>query len=352
MNKPQYNTTWIQPTRPATADDPDYDLKYKRKNAGLPSIKSDIVNHCAVPFYSVNVDLKGRVFICGCDGWVPFSVGQATDFSTFEEIFNAPQSKLIQNSVIKKEYEFCDVRYCGINVKGKKNPGNLIDLKLQLDTSCNFTCPSCRERMIFINDKNLIEEKIYYGKTIFNWLKTTDKKVMIEFAGGEPFAGVVYPALIDLYSELPNTFFVFRTNASLIKSNKKLVDKIASRIQQWHISIDAGSKEVYEKVRKNGKWNQLIENLDYLKTLPGNKSASFVIQSDNLIDTISFIKLCNRYNLKPVLDLVQDWGTWHNFDEHCVHLNSHSMYPQFVSIVKQIKEKHLINTDHLDQWIK
>lgn len=352
MSNPQFNTTWIQPIAPESFDDPDHGLIYKRINAGLPGIKTNIHNICEVPFFTVNVDLKSRVFICGCDGWLPFPVGSVDNFSTFEEIFNSPQAKKIQNSIIKKEYEFCDIRYCGIQIKERKSPENLINLSITMDTSCNYSCPSCRERLIFINDKKLLEEKINYGKIIYNWLKTTDKNVLIEFAGGEPFASLAYTELIDMYSVLPNVMFMFRTNGSLIKSNKKMIDKIANRIKRWEISIDAGSKDVYEKVRRGGKWHQLLENLSYLKTLPGIKAASFVIQSDNIDDMIPFIKLCDQFNMGVNFDLVQDWGTWHNFDEHCTHYKSNSLYNKFVENVKLIKTQYpKINVERLEQWI-
>ncbi len=353
MNKPNFNTIWIQPEPPPDIDDPSHDLIYKRNNANLPSIKTGILNTCEVPLYSINVDLKGRVFLCACDGWLPFPVGMVTDFKTISEVFDSPQAKLIHESIEKKEYEYCDVRYCGINHGSKVAPDNIVDLKITFDTSCNFSCPSCRERLIFLKDKELLAEKIAWGKQIYQWASTTDKTVLVEFAGGEPFSSLVYSELIELYSELPNVLYVFRTNGSLVKTNQALVEKIKNKINQWIISIDAGTKEVYEKVRRGGKWSQLLENLEYLRTIPGTKTAIFVIQSDNLVDVLPFIELCNSFNLYPSFDLVQDWGTWHNFDEHCVHYADHPMHGMFVETVANIKKQYpRINTKKLEDWIK
>lgn len=352
MSKPQYNTTWIQPEPPPSMADPNHDLIYKRNNANLPSIKTGILNHCAIPSFTINVDLKGRVFICGCDGWLPFPVGNITDFKTIDDVFRSDQAKLIHDSISKKEYAFCDIRYCGINHGNKDAPDNLIDLRITFDTSCNFSCPSCRERIIFIKDKELLEEKFVWGKIIYDWIKSTDKTVMVEFAGGEPFTSLVYSELIDLYAELPNILFVFRTNASLLKANKNQIEKIKDKIKYWTISIDAGSKEVYEKVRSGGKWNQLLENLGFLQAMPMVKVATFVIQSDNVTDIVPFIELCKKFNLRPSFDLVQDWGTWHNFEEHCVHYKSHPLHNKFADIIAQVKLQYpRVNVKHLEEWI-
>ena len=83
MKKTHGNWTTID--QPAGyLDDIDHDLKYHRKNNKLPSDKINISNSCNIPLATINIDHKGRVFLCSCDGWLPFSIGHVTDFSSID----------------------------------------------------------------------------------------------------------------------------------------------------------------------------------------------------------------------------------------------------------------------------
>ena len=54
---------------------------------------------------------------------------------------------------------------------------------------------------------------------------------------------------------------------NLVLKKLFLKTKINRQITSIDISIDAGDKETYERVRKGGEWDLLIENLDFLHTL-------------------------------------------------------------------------------------
>jgi hypothetical protein len=46
------------------------------------------------------------------------------------------------------------------------------------------------------------------------------------------------------------------------------------------------------------------------------------------------IDFCKEYLMVPEFSLVQDWGTWHDFKEHCVHLPDSPYYEEFLNIIK------------------
>ena len=80
-----------------------------------------------------------------------------------------------------------------------------------------------------------------------------------------------------------------------------------------------------------------------------NVAGNFVIQRDNIDDIVPFVGLCKKYNLNPNFWVVQDWGTWHNFEEHCVHLPTSPYYQEFKTAVAKLD---LMNIHHnLSNWI-
>lgn len=349
--KHQFNTTWIQAERPLNFDDPNHDLKYKQESQNLPSKKSHIKYNCTTAWNSVTVDEKGRLFTCSCDGHVPFPVGTVNDFSSFDEIFSSEQAQLTQNSIKNREFEYCATQYCGIENRNQSRvPSSSYYLGINLDISCNLTCPSCRERMVFINDKSILDEKHKLGEQILLWVKNTDKIVNIELAGGDPFASLFYLDLIDKLSTCSNAKFIIRTNGLLLKSHSKRLDKIKDKISEFFISIDAGTKETYEIVRTPGRWENLLENLEFLKNNYQKRvSGGFVVQRTNIEDIIPFVDLCQQYNLIPRYWVIQDWGTMPDFEKECVHLPSNDMYQRFKTIVSDPKLQGK-DISQLKQW--
>ena len=341
-----WNTQWNTKNKPLNFDNQDADLEYKQKAFNLPSIKTGITNYCGVPKSNVTVDHKGRVFTCLCDGFVPFSTGHVLDFNNFDEVFNSNQALLTQDSIDKREFEFCAVDLCGIKDNSKADRPR-ISLFIQIDISCNISCPSCRERPMFINDKTILNEQYTWGQRLKQWIALTDKKVQVELAGGDPLASILYVRFIELFAEMPNVIFSIKTNGLLLKKSFYILEKIKDRTT-FSISIDAATAETYERVRRGGRLNQLIENLEYHNTLGKKSMANFVIQKENFREIVPFIDFCKQYSLLPGFTVLQDWGTWHNFEEQCVHIPSSPYYKEFNSLLDNpIFKQNNISVKHL-----
>jgi molybdenum cofactor biosynthesis enzyme MoaA len=329
----------------------DNDLDYKQKSFNLPSIKTGITNTCNVPWNVVAVDVKGRVFICNCDGHVPFPVGHVLDFETFSDIFTSAPAQKIQQAVKNKTFEYCAVDFCGIRGSSLTYPSDQIKVNVTFDISCNIQCPSCRERKIFVNDPVMINSKLELGDRIEQWIRTTDKNVLVEFAGGEPLASLVYSKMFDNYSQIDNVKFLLRTNGLLIRNNVDLITKLKDRLN-FSISIDAASKDTYEqKTRLGGKWEHLIEGLEIVKNLeiPAT-NCTFVIQKNNLHEVLPFVNFCQKYNLTPSFTVLQDWGTWHDYREHCVHFSDSELYNDFKIAIKELKKLN-VDVSQIIHWI-
>lgn len=314
----------------------DHDLKYIRSANSLPQEKIDITNSCNVPWTAVTVDHKGRVFLCLCDGWLPYSAGMVDNFSSIDEIFNSQVAKEIQKSIIEKKYTFCAVDSCGVRTKSKWHPGNTIFLNIGVDIGCNLSCPSCRERVILDTSEEYLAERYKWIDSIISWIRNSpDKRFDVTIgSNGDPFVSNVYLRCITEIQDLKNVNLSIKTNGLLAKYQLRKLDNI-DNIKSLSVSIDAGSKEVYEKVRRGARWETLIDNLEYLSSLTHiNKTANFVVQKLNFKDMKNFVELCRSYNMHSNFSHLSDWGTWHNFHEQCVHVPSSPHYAELKEILQ------------------
>jgi MoaA/NifB/PqqE/SkfB family radical SAM enzyme len=122
----------------------------------------------------------------------------------------------------------------------------------------------------------------------------------------------------------PTQFITLFTNGLLMKKllpNSTIIHNISNL---W-ISVDAGTKEVYENVRRPGKFDILIENLDWAaKTslASGNVVLKFTLSDGNAHDIVNFAQLCAKYNFRGDITNLENRQTYSDdFDNHEVFYN-------------------------------
>ena len=272
--------------------------------------KESITNSCQVPWHHVTVDFNSNILLCDCDAWLPIPVGKVDDFDSLEDIWNSDIAKFLQQNIEDKKYTWCAVEHCGVaksNINQQK-----YTLNLNLDESCNLACPSCRREMRMLDSGPEYETKLNQLNHILRWLEKFEKPIHITLSGnGDPLASKIIRPLIRTYVPKLGQTIKLRTNGLLMK---KLLDDspMKSSITNYSISVDAGSGEVYEKVRRPGKWEILIDNLEWLKLNKNNAQVylDFVIQKDNFKDLPKFIDLCKQFGFNGGVSPLFDWGTW------------------------------------------
>jgi MoaA/NifB/PqqE/SkfB family radical SAM enzyme len=351
MNKVTHGN-WITITEPeGYGKDFDHDLKYLRKTNNLPSDKTDIRLHCYVPWQTINIDHKGRIFLCNCDGWLPYSVGHVLDFNSIDEIFNSDTAKLIHKSIIEKKYTYCVTNSCGIKNKNYRKYENSIDLMIGLDPGCNLSCPSCRERVILDNSKEFVDERNLWSTRICSWIAgatNTNFNILVG-SNGDPFVSNVYLNFLNLIDKFENISLSIKTNGLYIE--KRLTFTLQTKVKLLSISIDAATKNTYELVRRGANWNTLLKNLEYCKSLKENQNiqliANFVVQKSNFIEMKDFVHFCRNYNMKISFSHLSDWGTWHVFSEQCVHTKESPYYAE----LKEILKDPIFNGDDISMGI-
>lgn len=322
------------------------DLEEFRKKRNLPLIKTHVLpSKCFKPWGSITIDHAGRIFLCDCDGWLPYPVGHILQFQNIEEIFESQWAKKIQKSISDGTYEYCDTDTCPVTNYDSfctSLPYNYT-INIGIDDSCNLACPSCRYEIRFNNEINVIQTKLLWINQIKAWIEKLSKNTKVHIcigSNGEPFASPIYLDLLKNEFINDNVFYSIRTNGLLSKRELPGLN-IVSKLKLVEISIDAASKEVYEYVRQPGKWNNLVKNIDYLVELRQRHNfqmvGNFVIQKANLYDVLPFIDWCQERSIHPNFTLLQHWSHFTNYDELCVHRPTDHLYQEFLNIIKTTK---------------
>jgi hypothetical protein len=327
-----------------------------------------ITNFCNMPFTHISVDHNSDCFLCQCDGWLPIPVGKIFDFESLEDVWNSPTAQMLQNDIQQKKFSWCAVTRCGIidNNIVKNN----YTLSINIDDSCNLACPSCRREVRMLDSGPKFEEKSQHLERVLQWLDKFEHPIKISLGGsGDALASQLCRNLIKNYRYKKGQTFRITTNGLLLK---KVIENssIYPAISSISISVDAGSAEVYEQVRRPGKWKVLIENLKWLSDNQKqiNVNLSFVLQKTNFYDLPAFVELCRKFNFAGTIQPLNDWGTWNStpvinpddytlangtYMDHDVTNTDHPEYNNFLQILNNVRNnnyKFLHISPHFDQY--
>lgn len=281
-------------------------------------------NKCNLPHKAVAIDVSGNCMVCECDGWLPISVCNIMEVDKLDQIWQSPRAKTIQGTVDQGKFTWCSVNRCGI-LKGNKIRETHY-VSINIDESCNLACPSCRKSKIYRTNGDDFDSRYKLVVRLLDLINKFDLPIEIMMSGnGDPFASLIYRPLLLGMEPKENVNIRFLTNGLLLK---KLMPKmkVKESIRHLDISIDAGDRETYEKVRLGGKWETLIENLDYVKhNMDCEVTLKFVLQKNNLDSLENFVSLVERYQFRGNIIPLEDWSAMKNFSEHNVMDSAHPL---------------------------
>lgn len=168
------------------------------------------------------------------------------------------------------------------------------DVIITLTNKCNLNCVMC-----FANESNFeITSRAFEDiKKILPYLK------FVHWMGGEVF---LYDKFNVLFEEANKCSVKQEIITNGLLLNKEIINKIVENNVNLILSIDGTTKEVYEKIRINGKFSKLIENLEYLKEIKSQSSfkskvkINVVIFKCNYFQIIDFIEFCKKYDIDEI----------------------------------------------------
>ena len=279
-------------------------------------LQLSIKNRCNWPHYTLLVDHAGNCFICQCEAWLPVSVGHIKDFDRLEDVWSNQIARDVQYDIDSKKFTHCAVDRCGI-----VDHDNLLDqftVYINIDPSCNLACPSCRSEAVMITQGAEYQQRLQDVNHLIKLLQEFDQPTRIIMSGnGDPLASTIMRPLIHQFQPRANQKIRLFTNGLLME--KQLANStVLDHIDQFLLSIDAGSAKVYEQVRRPGRFDVLLKNLQWLSELDRSVGINFVLQQANWHDIENFILLAQRFGFHPNITRLEDWGTWSEFEDQDV----------------------------------
>jgi len=174
-------------------------------------------------------------------------------------------------------------------------------LQLNHDQSCNLACPSCRTGIVTAGPE---QQQIYVDaadRVLLPMLRNMDGMTYIS-GGGEAFASAHYRKILASLNrrDFPGLFVFLITNAQLLNAKRWAeFPELPEMIGNLSVSIDAARPETYERLRRPGKWNVLMENLELMSRMRAagqirRFQINFVVQADNFRELPEFIALGDR----------------------------------------------------------
>jgi sulfatase maturation enzyme AslB (radical SAM superfamily) len=294
----------------------------------------DLKNYiCDVPFSSLEIH-NNVCFLC-CPSWLPNKVELSE--IPLKDVYNSEPVVDIRNSILDGSFKYCNKELCPylsklinygvtsgpVRLKEESIPYSTIIkngtpdyLVMNFDRTCNYKCPSCRVDLIVEDSKGIqrVEKTIEEIDTYYS----ANVKTLYITGSGDPFVSVGFRNYLRNFNQkkYPKLRSIhLHTNASMW--NKEMWDSMPNihrYVRTCEISIDAATKDTYEnKTRLGGNWENLLNNLNFINTLPINVKTSFVVQDTNYMEMETFYNLMysifgNKVNV--FFGKITNWGTF------------------------------------------
>ncbi|MFH1997672.1 MAG: radical SAM protein [Patescibacteria group bacterium] len=194
------------------------------------------------------------------------------------------------------------------NLDVEKFPSMIV---LISSNACNSNCVHCAFRRSNLRKR---EGNLYMSSELFSKVfdECIGEKTWIRITGtGEPFMNPHLVAALIKGKSKGLSFGVI-TNGSLVtpEKAKKLIDV---GIDMFEFSVDAGTKEEYEKIRVGLKFETLLENVDFALNYRNKTKAQtkIIVSIINQPDRVDIKKAENFWKKKGVDNvMIRKWLTY------------------------------------------
>jgi hypothetical protein len=315
---------------------------------------------CPLPFERFDIGPNGDVKVC-CGEWLPTSIGNFLNQSV-PEILNSPVARAIRQSVTDGSYKYCSHVDCGTMAqdalptrdelvvpstrKAVAAENYVLDgireVGFVFDQTCNLSCPSCRTHVIAEKASESIEKARAVEEKLLPLLPKTH--LLQINPAGELFASKPSRRLLELINDesCPDLKLDIISNGTLFSREEwNKFPGIHNKVKSIRVSIDAASKETFEKLRRLGKYDVFVQNMRFLRELRDVGTApelkfSFTYQLDNFREMKAFVGFCEEMHADYAI-----FERLHNrvfsdaeYRQKAVHHMDHPLYPEFIEVIK------------------
>jgi len=176
-------------------------------------------------------------------------------------------NKLYDKSFIRKKYDSVEVLKENIYIDG-----------VEINKTCNLDCIMCLPSLSSRNKK--IMDMDVFEKSLFEAKRLGRNKVSL-FTINEP---LIHPHLEDVFKLMRKYKMTtgISTNGMVLAKKVDLLYSYSDVVRGIRFSVDGATKEIFEKIRKPGKFDKLIENMDYFHK-EYKKRPFFALQMSSMV---------------------------------------------------------------------
>lgn len=278
---------------------------------------------CNYPFeYAV---INKNTLYCCCPGWVKLALGNPMK-QNVNNIWHSNIAKIFRLSVINKTFSFCKSELCPyINNPVQKKEDRMKQvpdvanvpkrIDINIDQSCNLSCPSCRCEVLVSKGQELEEGYVLADQIMDSqWLEKAEHLTMAGF--GEVFFSKVYEKMLSATNQLQRNSILILSNGNLF--NEKNWNKIKDSYKKISVSVsvDAATPETYQKLRRGGNWETLLKNFQMISDLRKigkieRMEIRMVVQRENYQEMPEFVRMAKKFGFDAAVFIrMQNWGTY------------------------------------------
>lgn len=293
--------------------------RHRREEVRLP---------CLSPFVDLEITTNGSCHLC-CPSWLPVSVGDVRGRGV-RGVFNSIRSQKIRMAMYRGTYAYCNHDLCPhLNPPGKR------PMDRQSMAGIDYLTPAVREEILarklvltgpvrlteVINETCNIKcdfcslPSSRHNRDLFSimaeYIEENARQVrLVSFCGGEPFTNPDVKELLRRHkgSEIR---FNFTTNLNYLgNEQKQMLEQL--KLGVFHISLNAARKETYEMVCHGGKWDKVLDHIQFVTDMRSRSPERFTIQASMVVtkethaEVLEFLKFglardIDRLILYPLL---------------------------------------------------
>lgn len=259
-----------------------------------------------------------------CYNWMTIRVGDWTKL-TIKQIWNSKAFNIFRKStLVDGSFRYCDEKRC----PRMQDPDNLLRLNPEeqkryerwrkgeripigtvnasLDQACQLRCPSCRTGLIM--ERVIPKHKKRPTKELLELFNSGQVESLFMSGSADPLVSPTCKFLLAHARGKNGQKIQLLTNGLKFTENwwadnPHLHDQVSS----VKISMDAGTKKTYEKVRLGGKWEILIRNLDFLATLDIPVVLHMVVQRDNVREILDMMQVALARGFRCSFNGIVHW---------------------------------------------
>jgi radical SAM protein with 4Fe4S-binding SPASM domain len=172
---------------------------------------------------------------------------------------------------------------------------------VDITSRCNIDCYMCWREFSYHNafgDMTM--------ETFQNILPLMDNMHTVILQGsGEPFMNPKFIEMLKMASKRTDGI-MFACNGTIM-TEKYAEELVNNRVKKVMLSLDAATKDTYEKIRIGSKWDHVMKNLqklvDVRARLKSDKpeiTLEFVLMRSNVDEIAEFARLAHRFGIKYV----------------------------------------------------